>query len=69
MERKLDEFVNKIKSNEAFAREYGDLGPVYGKQWRDFEGIDQLNQVIEDLKQIQTLEGILCQHGIQKKLL
>ena len=47
---KLDEFVNKIKSNEAFAREYGDLGPVYGKQWRDFEGIDQLNQVIEDLK-------------------
>ena len=47
---KLDEFVNEIKSNEAFAREYGDLGPVYGKQWRDFEGIDQLNQVIEDLK-------------------
>ena len=47
---KLDEFVNKIKSNEAFARKYGDLGPVYGKQWRDFEGIDQLNQVIEDLK-------------------
>ena len=47
---KLDEFVNKIKNNEAFAREYGDLGPVYGKQWRDFEGIDQLNQVIEDLK-------------------
>ena len=47
---KLGEFVNKIKSNEAFAREYGDLGPVYGKQWRDFEGIDQLNQVIEDLK-------------------
>ena len=47
---KLDEFVNEIKSNEAFAREYGDLGPVYGKQWRDFEGIDQLNQVTEDLK-------------------
>ena len=47
---KLDEFVDKIKNSEAFAREYGDLGPVYGKQWRDFEGIDQLNQVIEDLK-------------------
>ena len=47
---KLNEFVDKIKNSEAFAREYGDLGPVYGKQWRDFEGVDQLNQVIEDLK-------------------
>ena len=27
-----------------------DLGPVYGKQWRDFEGVDQLSQVIEDIK-------------------
>ena len=26
------------------------LGLSYGKQWRDFEGIDQLSQVIEDIK-------------------
>ena len=43
-------FVEKIEIDEEFARKYGDLGPVYGKQWRDFEGVDQLRQVTEDIK-------------------
>lgn len=28
------EFIHEIKTNEKFAREWGDLGPIYGKQWR-----------------------------------
>tara|TARA_B100000287_G_scaffold415312_1_gene448780 strand:- start:404 stop:1309 length:906 start_codon:yes stop_codon:yes gene_type:complete len=43
-------FVHKVISDKEFASQYGDLGPVYGKQWRDFEGVDQLKDVIKDIK-------------------
>ncbi len=48
----LEEFVLKIKESNEFAQKWGELGPVYGKQWRDFNGagIDQLANLIEQIK-------------------
>jgi thymidylate synthase len=32
-----DEFIHHIKTNDSFAKLWGELGPVYGKQWRRWE--------------------------------
>ncbi len=47
----IDEFVEKIKTDQAFAAKHGELGPVYGKQWRDFSGIDQISELIKNIKE------------------
>ncbi|PQJ33747.1 thymidylate synthase [Salinibacter sp. 10B] len=50
-----DAFEERIATDDAFAEKWGDLGPIYGKQWRDFEGpdrrVDQIRQLVDGLRE------------------
>lgn len=51
----LKEFVEKIRESDKFAQKWGELGPVYGKQWVRWEGksgeaINQIQNVLDQIK-------------------
>ena len=45
-----EQFIDLIKTNESFAKDWGELGPIYGKQWTDWNGIDQILNLVNSLK-------------------
>ena len=50
-----EQFIKKIKIDEEFAKKWGELGPIYGKQWRKWSSDkihknDQIQNLINELK-------------------
>lgn len=63
-QEKMLEFVERIKVDNDFAKEYGELGPIYGKQWRRWETpngeeVDQISNVIDLIKNDPTSRRII----------
>jgi thymidylate synthase len=72
-----EEFINKIKTDDEFARQWGDLGPVYGKQWRNWRegeyttplGLDGPSVWKEGIDQIQNLINDLKTNPDSRRLM
>ena len=59
----MNEFIEQIKTDNEFATKWGELGPIYGKQWRhwlvkdeseysgEYVWVDQIQYVIDELKE------------------
>ena len=47
----VKEFEKLILEDDDFNKLWGNLGFIYGKQWRDFNGVDQIKDLIHNIKQ------------------
>ena len=63
--KQLAIYQEKVLTDDAFATTYGDLGNVYGKQWRSWAGADgetydQIKYIIDEIKRNPDSRRLLC---------
>jgi thymidylate synthase len=64
-----EEFTNKIKTDDEFAKKWGELGKIYGFQWRNWNGEYQLGSGEPKYDQIQTLINDLKTNPDSRRLM
>ena len=69
-----EEFIERIKTDDEFAKKWGELGPIYGKQWRSWSGVNYLNGVSNNMStpkidQIQNLINDLKTNPDSRRLM
>ncbi len=55
----VKEFEQKILEDDDFSKLWGNLGFIYGKQWRDFNGVDQIKDLIYNIKNDPTSRRLM----------
>jgi thymidylate synthase len=73
-----EEFVKQIKTDETFAKQWGDLGPIYGKQWRSWGKLTEptitynlgnVEKLMNGVDQIQNLINELKTNPDSRRLM
>jgi len=64
----LDEYIEKIKTDDDFAKRFGDIGPVYGFQWRHFQGVDDTTGEVVEHDQLTTIVETLRRDPTNRKM-
>jgi thymidylate synthase len=72
-----EQFIELIKTNETFAKDFGDLGPIYGKQWRKWKRYRKVEDkphnetlhIIDYVDQIQSLIDDVMENPDSRRLM
>ena len=62
----IDEFTDKIKTDDVFAKKFGELGPVYGNQWRNWKKYNYVRTeaIFDDISTLRAPFGVYSSENL-----